>query len=85
LEQFIDEFLFFFEIYDYDRLCSEVNDLRMKSDESIEEFSTRFIHLCCRFPLNDLSYISEWFQHLVSLSLEHDQSESALILIHRLI
>jgi len=56
--------------------CSDVNDLRMKSDESIEEFATRFIHLCCRFPLNDLHYINEWFQHLVSLSLEHDQSES---------
>jgi hypothetical protein len=25
-----------------------------------------------------LSYISEWFQHLASLSLEHDQSESCI-------
>jgi len=38
LEHFIDDFLFDFDIYDYDRLWNEVNDLRMKSDESIEGF-----------------------------------------------
>jgi len=72
-EEFIDEFLIAFKKFDYDKLCEELNDIRMEPDESLEESSTRFKHLCYRFPLYYIPSISEWFQHLISPSNEQYQ------------
>lgn len=73
MEQFIDEFLFHFENYYCNKLYNKLNNLRIKTDESLEIFSTRIIHLCHTFILNYIPSISEWCQHLISLSDEKNQ------------
>lgn len=60
-KQFIDEFLSVFAKYDFDRLCDEFNHLRKEKVEPLEDFSIRFMHLYCQFPLNDIPPIDEWF------------------------
>jgi hypothetical protein len=44
-EQFMCEFLHAFENYDYDELCKEILELRKEKDESLEDFSLRFMCL----------------------------------------
>jgi hypothetical protein len=67
------EFLHAFENYDYDELCKEMLELRKEKDESLEDFSLRFMCLFYRFHLDDMPSISEWFLYLISLSNEQDQ------------
>lgn len=47
----------------------------MKPKESLENFDTKFVHLCARFPKGDVKwvYMSEKFQWLVLMSLQHFQ------------
>jgi len=63
--------------YDYDKLCLEMNNLLMHENESIEEFSSRFMFLCCRFHPEDLpseKYLLEWFSFLVLSNYKHNET-----------
>jgi len=55
---------------DFDRLCDELNHLRKEKDESLDDFSSRFMHLYYQFPFNDMPPIDECFLYLLN---EHDQ------------
>jgi hypothetical protein len=72
-EQFMHEFLYAFENYNYDELCEEILELRKKKDESLEDFSLRFMCLLYRFHLDDMPSINDSLLLLISLSNEQDQ------------
>jgi hypothetical protein len=73
LSEFVIEFLSDFNNYDYDELSEELSYLRKENGESFNDFAIRFIHVCTRFPLKEMSLINEWFEYLVSLSDKQDQ------------
>jgi hypothetical protein len=73
LFEFVIEFLSDFNNYDYDELSEELSWLRKENDESFNDFAIRFIHVCTRFRLKEMSLINEWFQYLVSLLEKKDQ------------
>jgi hypothetical protein len=73
LSEFVIEFLSDFNNYDYDELSEELSCLRKENGESFNDFAIRFIHVCTRFPLKEMSLINEWFEYLVSLSDKQDQ------------
>ena len=90
LKHFIDIFLFSFGHYDFSRLCNELKQLTRQKGESLEKFSTRYLHIYCRFPSKDIPLFHEWFQLIISFSHEHDQSlahksESLQVIIWKLI
>lgn len=70
-EQLISEFIVSFGVYDFIRLSTQLQNLRKNNDESVEEFITRFLHLCYMFPSKDLPWLSERF-HQLFLSNESD-------------
>ena len=70
-EHLISEFLVSFGYYDFISLSIELKNLRKDKDESVEDFINRFLHLCYRFPSEDIPCLSEWFHHLF-LSNEQD-------------
>jgi hypothetical protein len=53
--QFVDEFLYSFEIYDFDQLCEEFHTLLINDDSSSEDFLTRVYHILYKFNLDDMS------------------------------
>jgi hypothetical protein len=71
--KFVIEFLLDFNNYDYDELSEELSFLRKEKGESFNDFAIRFIHVCTRFPLKEMSLINEWFEYLVPLSEKQDQ------------
>jgi hypothetical protein len=73
LSEFVIEFLSEFNNYDYDELSDELSYLRKENGESFDDFAIRFIHVCTRFPLKEMSLINEWFKYLIYLSDEPDQ------------
>ena len=52
--------------HNHQDVCERTHCLRMKSDESIEDFVDMFLHLCCKIPekLNSHFFRKE-FKHLV--------------------
>ena len=65
--EFVIEFLSYFYNYDYDELSEELSFLRKENGESFNDFAIRFIHVCTRFPLKEMSLNNEWFEYLISL------------------
>jgi hypothetical protein len=55
--QFVDEFLYAFEIYDYNQLCEEFQTFLINRDSSSKGFSTRIHHVLCKFNLDDMSFV----------------------------
>jgi hypothetical protein len=53
--QFVDEFLYAFEIYDFDQLCEEFHTSLINDDLSSEFFLTKVYHILCKFNLDDMS------------------------------
>lgn len=66
-----------FDIYDYQNVLKRITQLRMKPNESIEDFSDRFLHLCYEPPGEDMDwdFFKQKFKRLVHISL-HSESES---------
>jgi len=54
----------------YDKLCEEILELRKNKDEYIQDFVTRFTHICYRFPFYDIPYNNDLISCLVSLTNE---------------
>ena len=54
----------------------------MKPEESLEDFSFRYVHLCFEFLESDVDwvYLNINFQRLVLVSLQHFQLETNLVL-----
>jgi hypothetical protein len=74
----MEVFLIAHQNYDYDKLCLEMNNLSMHENESIEEFSSRFMFLCCRFHPEDLPSekdLLEWFSFLVLSNYKHNETK----------
>jgi hypothetical protein len=72
-KQFIHEFLYAFENYDNDKLCNKLQGPSKVQDESLEEFTLRFMHLLYIFHFNDIPFVVEWFPYLVNVFDEQDQ------------
>ena len=64
MSEFVIEFLSDFNNYDYD----ELSYVRKENGESFYDFAIRFIHVGIRFPLKEMSLITECFEYLFSLS-----------------
>jgi hypothetical protein len=60
--------------FDYDELCSELEDLRKFEGESIGELLYRFRLICFRLPINEkpsVAYLMNGFFYLYSLPYFH--------------
>jgi hypothetical protein len=55
--QFVEEFEYSFEIYDYNQLCEEFQTLLINDDSSSKGFSTRIHHVLCKVNLDDMSFV----------------------------
>lgn len=55
-DQFLEGFHQAFDRYDYRCVLKNINQLRMYPNESIEDFSNRFLHLCYEFPREDTNW-----------------------------
>ena len=55
-DQFINEIHQDFDGYDYQDVYKRINHLKMEPNESIEDFSNIFLHLCCEFPEEDMDW-----------------------------
>ena len=53
-------FYYYYYVYVYDRLCEEINNIKVV-------FSTILIHICYVFSYYDMPFIVECFEHLISL------------------
>ena len=74
-EHFTKIFLNAHENYNYRKLGLELENLRRHKDESLDDFFSRFMLICCRF--RERHQLSEkdtldWFLYLTSLSDIHD-------------
>lgn len=79
-EQLIGKIQQEFHMYNFQDVLMRINELRMKLEESLEDFILRFVHLCFEFPERDVNwvYLSENFQWLVIVFLQHIQFETYL-------
>jgi len=64
------EFLYAFDNYDYDNFFKEMIENMKENSESLDNLHLRFMHLFYRFDFDDVSFVSEWFLYLFSLSNE---------------
>ena len=55
LHQLLRELHQAFERYNYRDVCENINILRMKPNELFEDFSNRFLHLCCKISEEDMN------------------------------
>ena len=53
-EELVREVFEPFDTYDYQDVYKRINHIRMKHDETLEEFLDRFLHLCYEFPEEDI-------------------------------
>ena len=74
-EQLTNELRQYFHRYDLHKIVIKLNDMRMEPQESLDEFSIRFIHYCFEFPERDVDWkcLSEQFKHVILVSLEQFQ------------
>jgi len=65
--QFIKELDQDFDWYDYRGVYKTINQLRMNPNESIDDFSNIFLHLCYEFTKEymDWDFFKHKFEHLV--------------------
>lgn len=66
-----------FDKYDYEYVCDSIDPLKMKYNESIEDFINWFLHFCYEFHVEYFNYnfISERFQSLIILPMKSFTSE----------
>jgi len=77
--EFADHFLDDFEIYDYDKLCLELQDVQINKGECIERALIRFRHVLSKFRIVDVPSKSELTDLVLKLStpvMPQDQSTS---------
>ena len=75
--EFADHFLDDFEIYDYDKLCLELQVAQIKKSETIERALIRFRHVLSKFRIVDVpskSKLTDLVSKLVAPVMPHDQS-----------
>ena len=53
-EQLASELQQAFHRYDFHNVLLKINDIRMEPQESLDEFSIRFVHYCFEFPEKDV-------------------------------
>lgn len=70
-DQFLKELHQAFDRYDDWVVYKIINKLRMNPDESIEDFSNIFLHLCYEFLEGDMNWylLKQKFENLVQISL----------------
>ena len=71
-EQLVKEIREAFDMYAYKDVYKMINQLRMKTHESLEDSLDWFLHLCYEFSEEyvNWNFMSERFQHLVLVSLK---------------
>ena len=59
------------DMYNFQDLLKRINELRMKLEESLEDFSFRYVHIYFEFPESDvdLVYLNINFQWFILVSL----------------
>ena len=57
--EFVDKFLDDFEIYNFNKLCEELNVLFINKDLSSEHCSIKISHILSKFHLDDLPLVTD--------------------------
>lgn len=80
LNHLIEEIYLAFDRYDYRDVYKRIDQLRMDPDESVEDFSNRFLNLCYEFPEEDMYryFLKQNFKHLFHISL-HGESKQPYV------
>jgi len=75
LFELINKLWWVFHKHDFQDVLMRINELRMKLEESLEDFILIFVHICFEIPKRgtDWVYLSENFQWLVIVSFQHLQ------------
>jgi hypothetical protein len=76
--QFVNEFLYAFEIDDYNQLCEEFQTLLINGDSSSEDFSIRIYHILYKFNLDDMLFVlnllyDAFFPFIQSYSITNEE------------
>lgn len=71
--------------YEYQDNLNEIDQLRMESNESLEHFTNRFLHLCYEFPDEDVDwqFLDEKLCFLVRMSRKYFESNSSCSLFQK--
>jgi hypothetical protein len=69
-DQFVSDFFYEFQDYDYDKICLELENLRRLEGESMIHFVIRFKLICLKFYPHDKPSdddLTDWIVYLCSL------------------
>lgn len=65
-------------MYNFQDVLMRINALRMKPEESLEDFSFRFVRICFEFPERDVNwvYLNINFKRFILIYLQNFQLET---------